>query len=182
MSGLPFWDADDPDEAAAWDTVVINGRKLPGLAAVEGEIGRKIDARSPPGSDGARLIHRGYEPAKVKITLRLWTREHWRDWQAVYPRRRPGERIQPLEVSHPALVVLGVRNVFVEKVGAPRPGTPKGVMEVAIHAVEHRPPTRTNVTTTPRRDPNAGALERLPVAGEQPPAVQNPPSASNNGP
>src|SRR5690606_8064676 len=35
---------------------------------------RKVDTRSPPGGDGARVRDRGYEPAQLEIELRVWTK------------------------------------------------------------------------------------------------------------
>ena len=69
----PFWE----DSPAQWDTVVLQGVNLPGIATVDGMLGRKLDVLSPPGSDGATIRDKGYEPAKIVITLRLWAREQF---------------------------------------------------------------------------------------------------------
>lgn len=70
MSTAPHWD-DDPE---SWDRLVLAGRPLPGLARVTGRAGRKVDIRSPPGGDGARVRDRGYEPAQLEIELRVWSK------------------------------------------------------------------------------------------------------------
>lgn len=68
------------EDSALWDTVYLAGAPLPGLATVSGAHGRKLDVKSAPGRNGARIIDKGYEPAKIEITLRMWTPEHLDDW------------------------------------------------------------------------------------------------------
>lgn len=76
-----FWD-DDPD---LWDTVFFAGVALPGLARVTGSHGRKLDVKSPAGSDGATVTDKGYKPSSVEITLRIWTREQFETWKIIAP-------------------------------------------------------------------------------------------------
>lgn len=76
-----FWD-DSPD---LWDTVVLGDEALPGLARVTGAHGRKLDVKSAPGTNGARIVDKGYQPAKVEITLKLWTKEQLDAWFRIAP-------------------------------------------------------------------------------------------------
>lgn len=84
-----FWD-DDPE---LWDTVYLAGSALPGVASVTGGHGRKLDVKSAPGSNGARIVDKGYEPAKIEIALRMWTKEQLLAWYSLAPtltfRREP---------------------------------------------------------------------------------------------
>lgn len=84
-----FWD-DSPD---LWDTVFLDGAALPGIARVSASHGRKLDVKSAPGMNGARIVDKGYEPAKVEITLKLWTDEQFQRWLVLAPtltfRREP---------------------------------------------------------------------------------------------
>lgn len=84
-----FWD-DSPD---LWDTVYLGGNALPGIARVTATHGRKLDTKSAPGTNGARVVDKGYQPAKVDITLRFWTKEQLETWFRVAPtltyRREP---------------------------------------------------------------------------------------------
>lgn len=84
-----FWD-DSPD---LWDTLYLGGSPLPGLASVSATHGRKLDSKSAPGTNGARIIDKGYQPAKVDITIKLWTKEQLETWFRLAPtltyRREP---------------------------------------------------------------------------------------------
>lgn len=80
---VPLWEDDaetlDADPANApsrrgtWDVVAFDGQQLPGAATVTVRQGRKIDDRSGPGRNGARLVDKGAEAAKVTLRLRIWT-------------------------------------------------------------------------------------------------------------
>lgn len=87
MVAAPFWD-DAPDP---WDVLIIGEHTLPGITTVSGEIGRKVDVRSPPGGDGARVRDRGYEPATIEVENQCWRADQLRDLQpileALNPRR-----------------------------------------------------------------------------------------------
>lgn len=87
-----FWE-DSPD---LWDAVYLGDAPLPGVARITANHGRKLDSKSAPGSNGARIIDKGYQPAKVEITLRMWKREQLEAWQRIAPtltyRREPPRR------------------------------------------------------------------------------------------
>lgn len=81
MDFSPFWE-DDPD---LWDTVYLANVALPGLARVTATHGRKLDSKSPAGSDGATITDKGFKPATVEITLRIWTKEQLDAWRVMAP-------------------------------------------------------------------------------------------------
>jgi hypothetical protein len=84
-----FWE-DSPD---LWDSLYLGESPLPGIARVNATHGRKLDSKSAPGSNGARIVDKGYQPAKVEIVLRMWRREQLEAWQRLAPtltyRREP---------------------------------------------------------------------------------------------
>ncbi len=75
----------DEGGADRWDTVYFDGEDLPGIAEVDVVAARKIDSRSPPGGNGARLVDKGYQPGKVTIRLRIWEREQLAAWTRLAP-------------------------------------------------------------------------------------------------
>lgn len=87
MPSAPFWET-TPD---VWDVLVLGGHTLPGLTSISGRASRKMDVRSPPGGDGARVRDRGYEPAALEARNRVWLPEQLEQLQevltAIHPRR-----------------------------------------------------------------------------------------------
>lgn len=154
---VPFW-GDDPD---AWGSLVLDETLVLGLAVVDVSIGRKIESKSPAGSDGATVRDKGYEPGRVTITLSLWEREHFVSFQGLLPRINPRSRPNaraPISISHPACALLGISEVYVERVGGLKPSGEAGLWTTEIHCVEFAPPTaaRRNVTRVPAASPDAG--------------------------
>jgi hypothetical protein len=85
--------ADNPER---WDTVFFDGSPLPGIAKVNVDAARKMDSRSAPGANGARLLDKGQEPAKVTIVVRMWLEEHFAEWARVMPSLHyREERVRP---------------------------------------------------------------------------------------
>ncbi len=138
---LPWWGGADAD---AWDTITINGYAIVGKVTVTGQGPRKkLDVRSAPGSDGARLVDKGYEPAELDIRFAWWTEQHVDDYRwlvgQAHP-RRPGQRVA-LDVAYPSLAALGITRVVVKSLSPLEPeGTP-GVMMCTLAVIEHAPPS-----------------------------------------
>jgi hypothetical protein len=134
---VPYW-GDDPD---AWDYVVLGDFVLPGSQTVTASLGRKLDTRSGAGSDGASIVDKGYQPAKVEITVRLWDRSGLTEWEQVSPllvaRRR---QRRALQIKHPSLHLLGVHWVYLEELSALKQTSP-GLWEATIKCIEYAPPT-----------------------------------------
>jgi hypothetical protein len=134
MPSAPYWD----DAPEAWDQITIAGTTLPGQAIISGDgIGRKIDVKSGPGRDGAKIRDRGYEPARFDIECITWTKEQFNELlpivEQLQPKRRGGNR-DPVDVSHPSLSILGIRSMYIEKVGMPI--SKSGRFHVPIKAIE----------------------------------------------
>lgn len=154
---VPWW-GDDPD---AWGSLVLDETLVLGLAVVDVSLGRKIESKSAAGSDGATVRDKGYEAARLTITLSLWEREHFVSLQGLLVRINPRSRLTarvPLSISHPACALLGVTAVYVERVGGLKPSGEAGMWSMEIHCVEFAPPTpaRRNVTRVPAASPDAG--------------------------
>jgi hypothetical protein len=137
-----FWD-ESPD---LWDTVYLAGDAMPGVASVSASHGRKLDVKSAPGSNGARIVDKGYEPAKVEITLKLWTKEQLMAWYRIAPtltyRREP-----PTTRSE----------------GATRPAvpTPKAIAAKSEQNAQAKLREKETIAPRPtRRSTRAGRLER----------------------
>ena len=141
----PFWD-DDPD---SWDTAVLGGATLPGLARIDGlELGSKWDVKEAPGSDGATETYQGYTPSPFQLVLRIWLSEQWTEWLRLAPQFRPKpgkEAPKPVDVVHPDLAVWGISRVILRKI---RPRKSDGIYEVTFDLLEYFPQPKKTVTAT----------------------------------
>lgn len=96
MPAVPFWE----ETPEAWDTLYLGGRAVPGIASVTGRAGRKMDARSPPGGDGARVRDRGYEPAQIDVEVRVHTAAQLAELESLLEEIQP-RRVPPATRSRP---------------------------------------------------------------------------------
>jgi len=128
------------DDTLLWDTLIIGGEVWPGVPTVTVEATRAVDLQKKKGDDGANLVDQGYEPAKVTLTLRLWMQDQWDELQrllpTVHPRRKGGIRT-PVDIVHPATQLVGVRQIYITKIGSPT--ADKGVLTIVLDAVEWFP-------------------------------------------
>jgi hypothetical protein len=162
MSELPF----PEDDHSAFDYVLINGGYFVcGSDFPKAEKGRKLDAKSAAGSDGGRIVDKGYDLAKITITLKFWKREHFELWNTVVPELipRPGRNRAVVRVRHPALEMLNIEDVVIEKIGSLE-HSGKGLYTLKITAIEYHPATTTNATQTPGRAANGQTEQQLPPA------------------
>jgi hypothetical protein len=141
----PFWD-DDPD---SWDTALLGGITLPGLARVDGlELGSKWDVKEAPGTDGATETYQGYTPSAFNLVLRIWLADQWASWLSIAKQFRPKpgkERPKPLDVVHPELAAWGIARVVIRKI---KPRKLDGIYEVSFDLLEYFPQPKKTVTKT----------------------------------
>lgn len=141
-TGLPYWD--DRDDPLAWDTLWLGGELWPGICEISGAgVGRKIDVKKSKGSDGATLKDEGYQLAKLTIRLTIYSESDWRSLQAllptVHPKRKGGVRT-PLEITNPQANLLGISQIYIDKIGIPKkPTSGDGLLTLDMSAIEWVP-------------------------------------------
>jgi hypothetical protein len=129
------------------DHVLLGGRRTPGLASLEGVSSpRKWDVRKPHGGHGATIVFTGTDVARFKLLIRLYTVQHWADWDAF---RDTVQKVpdpaapRALDIVHPYTDAAGIRSVVVEDVLQPRETSDNGEWTIEVHLLEYRPPVRT---------------------------------------
>lgn len=176
-SGLevqPFWDQaiEDPNpldpkfrylgidgELASdnpWDCVWLNGRVLPGLWEATATPSIQMDVQKPNGFDGAALVSRGYVPAGITLTGRIWTPDQWHEFQQILPtiwtppnkvaiqdvKKNTGQIVgqqRSVAVEHPGLNAMGVTALVIKQITPPeRTGDP-GVRQIKMMAIQYVP-------------------------------------------
>jgi hypothetical protein len=144
VGSIPFW-ADDP---ASWDTCILGGEILPGIAVVEFEKSRDVDKKKSKGSDGITLTDNGAEAAPGEISITIWTAEHWDEWQRMRPKFDPakaGGIKSPLTIVHPMAADAGIDVVYIESLKAKQPRK-AGSMTITMSVVQWFPQPKPTVS------------------------------------
>lgn len=191
---IPFWDAfeegyESSEITNPWDIVVLNGFRAPGVAEVKCTPQLKIDLPKKASHDGGPAIERGHLPAKVDISMTVWTPAQWIALQellfAIW--RKPGEKFRlendggvpsssstkgkdkkgntilvpkpAITIAHPACALWGVTSILIEQTDSPVPGQQTGSKVVRLRGYQYIAPSKKTATK-----PTAGA--RAPIAKE----------------
>jgi hypothetical protein len=138
-SGIPYWD--DRDDPLAWDTLWLGDEMWPGLVEISGAgVSRKIDVKKAKDTDGATIKDEGYQPAKLTITVTIYSLYQWGELQrllpTVHPRRKGGTRT-PLDIVNPQANLLGINQIYIDKIAPPKkPGRGDGLCSITMSAIE----------------------------------------------
>lgn len=191
---IPFWDEvtdgyESSEVTNPWDIVTLNGFRSPGIADVRCTPQLKIDLPKKASQDGGPAIERGHLPAKVDISITVWTPQQWQALQellfAVW--RKPGEHFRlenddgvpvssstsaknkkgqtilvpkpAITIAHPACALWGVTAILIEQPDSPVPGQQIGSRMVRLRGFQYIAPTKQTATKS-----TAGA--RAPIAKE----------------
>lgn len=161
-TGLSWWG----DAVNDWDTLVLGGETWPGIATVTGSgVARKLDVKRKKGADVGTLKDEGYINGKLSIELRIWTQDQWRELQRllpiIHPRRKGGDR-KPLQIIHPVANLLGIENVYTEKLPIPSLDKGKGIMVFSFDVIEW-----TDVAKEVKNASGTGQASRKPLTDDQ---------------
>ena len=138
----PFWN-DSGQGQDQWDRLLMADNIWPGLAEISGSgVKRRMDVKKTKGKDGGTLKDNGMDPAKINISLRLWTAEHWKKFNEllplIHPKRKGGSRT-PTEIVHPQCNALGISTIYISQISFPELDRSSGVMTVSMSAIEWMP-------------------------------------------
>ena len=143
----------------AWDRLTLGGVRFDGLATVSGDaFKKKVDRRRAAGSDGARLVDKGFDLVDLTITLTAWLPEHAQQIESLQHlvASRGGTRGRALDIAYPSLLFAGITQVYVT--GATLPVPQDGKIVWTIRATEYRDPGPVNRTR--RAQPAAQVSDR----------------------
>ena len=151
-------------DTVAWDYVIVADRALPCLREYpKAKPGRKLDAKSAPGSSGGRIVDKGYDLAKVSVTVSLWTQEHFATWGALLDviQPRAGRRRDAVSIYHPALEAVGIASIVVESISSIEHSGTAGIYRAGFEAIQYQPAPRSRrgETQTPVAPPVASIVE-----------------------
>ncbi len=138
----PHWQ--DP-ASLDWDIMTIAGRAFPAIVTFRGGVEADLEVKKAKGADKATVKDNGFKLADITVTLRLTTEQAWNDLQDLIPEiypRGPGKKRNAVEITHPAINVLGLTRFRVKRIDVPQVGTSgrdHGIGVVNISLLEWAP-------------------------------------------
>lgn len=147
MGSLSHWD--EPE--APWDRLQLGVHVLPGVWEItSGECARQVDHKKTKDKDGARIKDLGLLPPRFSAKGKMVSPEDWDALQDIIPdinpRKNGGPKF-PLSIFHPAIAVLGVTTVYVERIRPPE--LHDGILEISIDMIEFTEPKPTKISKKP---------------------------------
>lgn len=135
-NGVPYW----AESADAWNTLIIAGRRFPGIVKVGGKAFEvRADKKKKAGTSGEKLTKLGREVAEPEFTIQLWTKEHLDQYVEIvrlFTPRGSGQLPPPVTVIHPALAIYGVKSVQIMVASFPEMKDSGGLYEVKLKTRE----------------------------------------------
>jgi hypothetical protein len=159
QDGYEFLD----DARAPDDIVVLDGVIAPGIAEVRCEARQKLDIAKATGRDGGTIIKRGFEPARITITLTVVTPKHLTDLEALLDRLwhqpgKPSRQDRPvfgevgkalltgaISIEHPRLT-KGVTHMVIESITGLEKGAQVGTRQMRIQGIQYIEPKPADAT------------------------------------
>ena len=180
----------DPYSAPqAWDTLSIEGLTLTCSFEWSGDaIKRKLDRRHAPGRDGARIRDKGYDLAKIKLSLTLYEAQHFTELAdlvaLLFPRGGPTNRRAAVRCGYPTLAIAGITQLYPESMGMLKQETAgTGKWTVEIDFTEFRPAAnapRAHVVRSAPSTPSVPVNAAIAAATTAAPSASFQPSAQSS--
>ena len=148
MTGIPYWF----DAPTVWDTVVLGGVSMPGVAEVEVDRELEIDEKKPKGTHKATPTVQGVKSATVKIHITINTSDEWTALQAAIvtlePKAGTGKNSGvPVDIAHPVTSARGITSILIKKLTGPKKAADgKALCTLEIDAMEFTPPAKVTGT------------------------------------
>jgi len=126
----------------SWDTVILDGHSLPGMATIVGQRARRWDKKQVKGRDKQVPVDNGLDVAQLTLVVRCWEREQLESLMVTLnslDQPEGGRVARTIPIVHPAAAFLGVFFVRLGKRFAPTYEA-GGFWEVRVDMLETEPP------------------------------------------
>lgn len=141
MGTLPDWKAED----SQWDRLYLDGLLVPGIARLDIDASRAAKIEKSKDRNGTSISDDGYEGAKIKGEIRMWTASQADEWHAMYPRFNPRTLdgpSTPLAIVHPIATLYNVVAIYAPKWSTKAPKSADEDLVVTFEALEWFPETK----------------------------------------
>lgn len=149
---VPFWDTNEAGYAqfgdpSPWLKGKLAGKDCPGTmdVTIPGAT-RKVDAQSPSGKNGAKIVIKGVEPSKVTVKITLWTSDQWTAWLALEPKLSVKLK-ESVTIYHPKADLARISNILITKEPSYEDGTPAGTKIVTFEGIDSGDPKASGTGT-----------------------------------
>jgi hypothetical protein len=143
---IPSW----KDNGNAWDSLILGGLTIPGVAKVSGKVAEKIDVQVVKGTKGAKTVDEGPEPASLTIEIEQ-TKDEASEFEKILDTLHPRKNDQhagPLEIIHPSANLLGITSIKIKSISLPQ--LDSDLIKWTIEAIEHfQEPKKAKAKTKP---------------------------------
>ncbi len=142
-----FWERSQTGDIVSgggdiWDTLLIDGEVVPGIASVKGSLKFDVDVKKAKGKDKASTTDNGITPTEFEVTIKVWSAAQWRDVQAIFARllpRTPGGARTPFRVEHPGLRICNIGKAILKEFEIPQPKRAGELYEQSFKFIEWVP-------------------------------------------
>lgn len=135
-----------------WDTILVAGTQSPGVCHLTGwKRAHEWDVKKGKGTLGGTVTFVGRPPAKGSITFKLWTSQHFIDWdvfRALLKFDPSKQTIQAIPLYHPSLADIDISQVVTENIGAIE-HQGQQLYTITVDFIEYFPPPKRAAVGTP---------------------------------
>ena len=145
---IPYWWA-SPE---AWDTLVLAGAPMPGVARVAVARTRRVEVKGARGQDGADYTLTGYDPAEITISLTIHTEAQFEEavnlLDAIGPGVATAKKAKSLavDIAHPCTQIgAPISAMIIESIDYDMPNN--GIYVVNIKGKEFLPSKKSKIVS-----------------------------------
>ena len=140
------------DNPQIWDVIRLGQAISPGICKVgEWKREHQWDVKKGKGTLGGTVTFVGRPPAKGSITFKLWTPDHFAEWDLFRPLLKfdPTKKtVSAIDIYHPSLADIDIHSVVTETIGnVVHEGDQ--LYSITVDFIEYFPPPKAAAVGTP---------------------------------
>lgn len=160
MLAFPAQVPDPFTQPDAWDSISVSGVPWGKGTPQGGKIQvrgcsrfYKIDQKDSKGQDGSTQTYLGSHPKTFRLIFSIWTALQWTYWNATilpfFFYSGVINKVNPIQIQHPALAVVGVTSILVDDIGSPEIDEQTKELRMVLTVREYLPAAPGNASVTP---------------------------------
>ena len=171
-----------------WNTITIAGITYPGICKVRGSKPLKAHKKEVPGEDNSQNTSLGFRAAPVTLTFTIadepGDQTQWLAFQQIVSILQPttGQKIQGIDVRHPALDLYGIHSLYLINLGFPeqRSESEPDILTVHVEMSQYAPLRARKANTATHAAPDVASYTATSAAEAAGNLSSQPPVAGVN--